>query len=439
MLASVLEPEQHHKLKKLVEDQKHQSFSRPNKAVASAAPTPNKPSAEDREDAQVDDDGAMSDRTQATAQLWTSSVPISHDQADVSVPFDESTLQNLSMDDIMSIQILLHREMERRTRAAAAGVSSPLHPVSSSSTPIPPPPHVTPSANHGQVDQQAVDSRKGLKRSKSGGNESAFNPRSRTPQPKTSAVSLGHNAKLDLHAVEKEDPELLSVHSDVLNTTNGSASNPVNITTVPIAPPATTTGIAATGRPVSRTNGALHPHDKMLYGHGNTALPCLSPMGHPAQSSPLMDMNVNSRSSSRPPSRGVTLANFEDRLSSSLGGGGSQSLGGNNFTAESLEAIIPIEAVNISNAHMTLDQYLTSNRPQPIQREISRSELVLSPFSAFDDISLGSQSVNSSISSRQQRRPRRRDTQTSTSTINTINSGASSSVQRHHNHHPSHR
>jgi hypothetical protein len=163
-------------------------------------------------------------------------------------------------------------------------------------------------------------------------------------------------------------------------------------------------------------------------------------MDPPAQSSPLMDMAINSRSSSRPPSRGVTLANFEDRLSASLGG--SQSLGGHNFTAESLslvaETIMPIEAVNISNAQMTLDQYITANRPsQSMTREVSRGELVLSPHCAFDDISLGSQSMNSSISSRQQRRPRRRDTQTSTSTINTINTTGSSSL--HHHHHPGHR
>lgn len=461
MLASVLEPEHHVKLKKLVEDQKHQSFSRPpssSKGTSSAAPTPSKPAVDEREDVgTIDDDGVMSGCTQATAQLWSTAVaapPLDHsDTHSVASHIDERALHTMSIDELMSIQLLLQREMERRARSASASLgTSPLMPIppmgSASSTPIPAAPRMALAANIAStnfVDQQAVDSRKGLKRSKSGGNESAFNPRSRTPQPKvtgTPTTPSHQNGRLDLNAVEREDPELLSVHSDVLNTTSGSAGLSGHSLGAVMAAVTSSSGATSStgGRPVSRTNGALHPNDKMLYGHRNTALPCLSPMDPPAQSSPLMDMAINSRSSSRPPSRGVTLANFEDRLSASLGG--SQSLGGHNFTAESLslvsETIMPIEAVNISNAQMTLDQYITANRPsQSMSREVSRGELVLSPHCAFDDISLGSQSVNSSISSRQQRRPRRRDTQTSTSTITTINTTGSSSM--HHHHHPGHR
>jgi hypothetical protein len=593
MLASVvLEPETHHKLKKLVEDQKHQSFPRPSSkqaqssanmtstsTSASGAPTPSKGLIDDRANSSMsnamnnvsiedsphpDDDGAMSDRT---AHLWAhhATGADGNNASDTSMlaSMDESALSNMSIDDIMTMQIILQREMERRARAAMAPSGSspasvpmgfPLQGPSSFTN------NTAYAANNGAtyVDAQAVESRKVFKRTKSSGNESAFNvmtasasssvpmnmpiapansTRTRTPQPVVSASSTtskmmsnlimmsGSNHKLDLQAVEREDPELLSVHSDVMGHPNNpsqlSSSNPLAMQIASTAAPFSGNGSAGNMsintssknistasqqsslngiRPVSRTNGAVHPDYKMLYGHRNTALPCLSPMDqqHPppaplAQSSPLMDFSTlsNSRSSSRPPSRGVTLANFEDRLSMSNASGRAQALGGSSLTAASLaldEAMIPIEAINISsissphnsNSHntlhhaghtstghhpssaanhsnyppsatygststhshakeMTLDQFISANRPtlpsamtnsanpSMNQREISRGELVLSPFCAFDDISLGSQSVNSSISSRQQRRHRRRES-TQTNVSNTSNNTSQSTA-----------
>jgi hypothetical protein len=611
MLASVvLEPETHHKLKKLVEDQKHQTLSRPSSKLAqfsanatssstsaSAAPTPSKGLIDDRvnssmsnamnnvsvdESPHVDDDGAMSDRT---AHLWSQHATSADgsNASDTSMQqltaIDESALSNMSIDDIMTMQLILQREMERRARAAMVPSGTSLASVPMG-FPLQGPSSFTNNtaytANNATsfVDTQAVESRKAFKRTKSSGNESAFNmtassasasmptntspapassSRARTPQPAVSASSTtskmmsnlimmsGSNHKLDLQAVEREDPELLSVHSDVIghannpsqslfvptnghatsssastlpfsstnnnnvNGSTGSANNGNSIGNAGINSSTKNTSSSNGNRPVSRTNGAVHPDYKMLYGHRNTVLPCLSPMDqqHPppaplAQSSPLMDFSTqsNSRSSSRPPSRGVTLANFEDRLSMSNSSGRAQALGGSSLTAASLaldEAMIPIEAVNISsisspnssnnhnNHHhsnqtstsyhsssntthsnhphhpamqgltsthfhakeMTLDQFISANRPSlpsaggnaanpgMLQREISRGELVLSPFCAFDDISLGSQSVNSSLSSRQQRRHRRREsTQTNVSNASNNTSQSTASLYR---------
>lgn len=425
MLASVvLEPESHRKLKELVEDQKHsqsQGSYRPsskNSSAIAATSTPTKILNDETIAAESDDGG--SDRT---SSLWAPSAAL-----------DESAMQNLSMEQILAMQKYLQREVERRMRGSS--VSSP-----STGTPLPPPALLSTQQQQQLVDQHAIESRKGLKRSKSGGNESAsafvYSAHGAAngvvpPAGSSSARRLQQSrAALELQQaiVEKEDPELMSVHSDALY-----ANTP-----------------HTTGRTASRTNGALHPHDKMIYGHRGSALPCLSPLEGAVQSSPLesiMMNNASSRGSSRPPSRGshsMIVGSLEDRLlSTSING--SASLGGNMLTAAALAFAsadlqedplstqmagqtsfdlrtgAPYTAPSQHQTHMPLDQLLSRNQMMMPLRENSgislsgRQDLVLSPFSAFDDLSL-----DSSISSKPRRRhtasSSRRESTQSTSTI----------------------
>jgi hypothetical protein len=413
----VLQPEHHRQFRQLIENQKlqsgtsasavlqpgtHASFGSAASLRALRKPAPG----EATMDTSVEDnhantshlsgiqghtesvDEAMSDRTQ----------PVEYGSGLVNANVS-TNVEQLSMSEILAMQNLLQRELERRIVQAHQSGELP-------------------------VDLAAVENRRNLRRSKSGGNESAFvkTPAGGNAPPSQRSSKLA--AALSEH--DNDDPELLLAY--------GGHGQPVM------------------ARPGSRASGALHPHDKMfLPNHirSTSALSCLSPAQQLHMGSSPVDNNYggysshgSSRPSSRPPSRGpfggshglssshngyllaslvpVDPNNGEGAIATGspavIGVVHEDHAGPETVAATSAEGLEPFSALPPAISATAVQQQRTvaagrHHSLPPSSSSSQRGELVLSPCSAFDDISLGSASLSSSLSSKAQRRRRREQSQ----------------------------
>jgi hypothetical protein len=248
------------------------------------------------------------------------------------------------------------------------------------------------------VNAAALDARKGIRRSRSGGSDSAFHQNRR---PKQSP-----NLKQEVFNVDIEDAE-------VFNAFASSSANPEtgHRNTNSITPT-----IRSAPRATSRSSGAQHPLDKMCLKQTNSSgMACVSPAFEQGvspvhslaqrQHSPLQDSSSSSRPASRlggqihlhnllpheetqpqprSPAVPVPIARKRSSVSSE------------SWDESSLTSMM--ETSN-STTNSSSNSVLGSDGSV-----VSRGELVLSPFSAFDDLSVGSLSISSSRSSKTRRK-----------------------------------
>lgn len=298
------------------------------------------------------DDGTFSDRTHPAVYCATRT----HDNT-------AELVMKLSDDQLHKLLELMQLEQGRRANSTQ---STPTGEKQSMSFSYP------------EGNLAAIENRKNLRRSRSGGSESAF-----YHSRKLLSVPGSANKKepaLTTMSVELEDAELAKAFGSL---------TPVS-----------------SSRAVSRGSGAHQMLDKM---NRAAALSCVSPPLTPTQSgsnsacnshpaTPLLHSPhdfPHSQSSSRPASR----------LSGMI----------------HLQSIVPQEApavpviarrANKRAAAPTAKVEDIINSLDEIQLEtdgqgaaiVQTRELMLSPFSAFDDFSVGSQSINSSRSSKARRR-----------------------------------
>lgn len=251
------------------------------------------------------------------------------------------------------------------------------------------------------IDSQAVDMRRGLRRSKSGGSEAAFSR-------KSPGSGLDRKGSGDLNTsfgllkvsqegtgLEQEDPEVRSAFSaQVVEPAVPTISTPSNHQSPSYAV-----------RALSRGSGAIHPGEKMFERTSVVVVGTPSPAttnaaGSSHASTAILFLNsptqniqspVQDHGHSRPNSRPSTEVHH-----------GELSAHSSSFrnTDHPQQAAPSIKKPSPNFSSIEGDE-LTDDVQQKNKKLALTRELVLSPSCAFDDISLGSQrSFNSSRSSR---------------------------------------
>lgn len=253
------------------------------------------------------------------------------------------------------------------------------------------------------VDISAVEARKGMKRSKSGGVELIFHNRSHTTgnslfHQQESSQKKSNLDVLTTIAVDSEDLEVGSLFDNVPSLEARGTNSPMG-----------TGNSNGSMRVISRSSGAFHPNDKMFgLSPNNTSSPgCVlnvNSVNSPAlflSGSPIADITSHS---SRTPSRLGTnnIGTLEDASRSKKVVSGS--------SIANLKPIASVQRLDrqlAATVEVSLDANdaiaLAGSLDNLILENRNREKLTVSPFSAFDDCSIGSHSINSSRSSKTRR------------------------------------
>ena len=342
---------------------------------------------------------------------------------------DLNLLKILSDEQLeMLTNYVTHEKESRRPRPATTPVQLPSGPSSAASSRPPSStghPIVQSSAASSQnslsaVDQVAVDARKDMKRSKSAGGMPL------------SSLSHSRSSLLQAMVVDAEDPEIRSA----FDQQSGESSS-----VLPSSPTPPATLVAHNARPHSRSSGVCHPGDKMFAGLSGSGVSPLHPptttsspasgvlmrerererLANPAQSpakflgsslSPTTGTAPGSNPGSRPHSRASVGKPVPATTSTSSSTAVPRPGAVPPPIPPSVSASMPPSLQRPGEFRAIPPSGTSSNTPvvapapllglddyfaQQVSRE--RERLDRSPFSAFEDLSVGSHSWCSSRSS----------------------------------------